>query len=133
MTRSVDAEVAREHRTLRVREEARRRLAAEKEDATQTFDAGLLGGHLGRRQNHRFASRALLPSRGRDAGRCPAKDRQDDVELTWLAACSRGKISWQVCGATAGWEDPILNFEVSGPSWRGGPTRFGVHEIDCSW
>ena len=129
-----DAEVAREHRTLRVREEARRRLAAEKEDATKPFDAGLLEDILARPPEPPFRIEGLLPSRAGCWSLPSERPARRRSSSTWLAACSRGKgfLAGLRCDRWLG-RSPSSTLKYRVPSWRGGPTRSASHEIDCSW
>jgi hypothetical protein len=111
-----DAEVAREHRTLRVREEAKRRLAAEKEGSTKPFDAGLLEDILARRLEPPFRIEGLLPS---EAGMLVVAQRKTG-KTTFELNLARSLVTGQrflgrfavrpLAGKIA-----ILNFEVSGP------------------
>jgi hypothetical protein len=129
-----DADVALALRTLRVREEARRRLAAEKEGATEPFDAGLLEDILARPPEPPFRIEGLLPS---EAGMLVVAQRKTG-KTTLMLNLARSLLTGQgflgrfevrrLCGNIA-----ILNFEVSGPNWRGGPTRLASLKIGCFW
>ena len=111
-----EAQVAHEHHTLRVREEARRRLAAEKEGATTPFDAGLLQDILARPPEPPFRIEGLLPS---EAGMLVVAQRKTG-KTTLMLNLTRSLLTGQrflgrfgvrpVVGSIA-----ILNFEVSGP------------------
>jgi hypothetical protein len=115
-TEALDQEVAAEVRKLRVREEAKRRLAAEKEDATKPFDAGLLEDILARPPEPPFRIEGLLPS---EAGMLVVAQRKTG-KTTFELNLARSLLTGQrflgrfavrpLSGRIA-----ILNFEVSGP------------------
>jgi hypothetical protein len=115
-TEALDQEVAAEVRKLRVREEARRRLAAEKEDATKPFDAGMLEDILARPPEPPFRVEGLLPS---EAGMLVVAQRKTG-KTTLMLNLARSLLTGQrflgrfevrpLSGRIA-----ILNFEVSGP------------------
>jgi AAA domain len=115
-TEVFDREVATEFRKLLVREEARRRLAAEKEDATKPFDAGLLEDILARPPEPPFRIEGLLPS---EAGMLVVAQRKTG-KTTLMLNLARSLLTGQrflgrfevrpLAGKIA-----ILNFEVSGP------------------
>ena len=122
-----ETEVAREHRTLRVRDEARRRLAAEKEGATTPFDAGLLEDILARPPEPPFRIEGLLPS---EAGMLVVAQRKTG-KTTLMLNLTRSLLTGQrflgrfevrpVAGSVA-----ILNFEVSGPQLARWADEVGV-------
>jgi len=102
-----------------VREEARRRLAAEKEDATKPFDAGSARDILARsRQNHGFHRGPDCASERRMPGRWPSdKTGKTTFELNLASQPAHGgKDSWQVlrCDRWLG-RSPSFKLEVSGP------------------
>jgi AAA domain len=122
-----DADVARELHTLRVRDEARRRLAAEKESATKPFDAGLLEEILARPPEPPFRIEGLLPS---EAGMLVVAQRKTG-KTTLMLNLARSLLTGQrflgrfevrpLSGRIA-----ILNFEVSGPQLARWADEVGV-------
>jgi hypothetical protein len=126
-TEALDQEVAAEVRKLRVREEARRRLAAEKEDATKPFDAGLLEDILARPPEPPFRIEGLLPS---EAGMLVVAQRKTG-KTTLMLNLARSLLTGQrflsrfevrpLSGRIA-----ILNFEVSGPQLARWADEVGV-------
>ena len=126
-TEALDQEVAAEVRKLRVRDEARRRLAAEKEDATKPFDAGLLEDILARPPEPPFRIEGLLPS---EAGMLVVAQRKTG-KTTLMLNLARSLLTGQrflsrfevrpLSGRIA-----ILNFEVSGPQLARWADEVGV-------
>jgi AAA domain len=133
-TEALDQEVAAEVRKLRVREEARRRLAAEKEDATKPFDAGLLEDILARPPEPPFRVEGLLPS---EAGTLVVAQRKTG-KTTLTLNLARSLLTGQrflgrfevrrVIGSVA-----FLTLRYRAASSRGGPTRSASHKIGSSW
>jgi hypothetical protein len=111
-----DADVALELRTLRVREEARRQLAVEKEGTNPSFDAGLLEEILARPPEPPFRIEGLLPS---EAGMLVVAQRKTG-KTTLMLNLARSLLTGQ--GFLGRFEVrrlrgkiAIFNFEVSGP------------------
>jgi hypothetical protein len=101
---------------LRVREEARRRLAAEKEGPTTPFDAGMLEDILARPPEPPFRIEGLLPSEGGMLVVAQRKTRKTTLMLNLARSLLTGRRFLgrfgvrPLVGRIA-----ILNFEVSGP------------------
>jgi hypothetical protein len=126
-TEALDQEVAAEVRKLRVREEARRRLAAEKEDATKPFDAGLLEDILARPPEPPFRIEGLLPSEGGMLVVAQRKTGKTTFELNLARSLLTGQrfLGRFAVRPLAG-KIAILNFEVSGPQLARWADEVGV-------
>ncbi len=107
--------VSAELNKLRVREEAKRRLAAEKQDHALPFDAGLLGAILDRPAEPPFRIDGLLPSEGAMLVVAQRKTGKTTLVLNLAHSLITGQMFLGKFGVrTLAGRVAILNFEVSG-------------------